>query len=130
MRDPPLGRRTWVAEPLDLKQEPDFGRSAEEGGDDACDEAQALRLRPHCWLVLSAPTVGLALEYQHATRRLLKVLASAYHTPERCILGGLAFELGLARRLLVAERDCGVRMPSSRYQPPCAVVPAYRPPCV
>lgn len=69
---------------------------------------------PHCWLVLRAPSVGLAQEYRHALLRLLRVLEPALDAYERtaattdasakvtssggeAIVGGLAFELALLR---------------------------------
>ncbi|CAE8662644.1 unnamed protein product, partial [Polarella glacialis] len=52
---------------------------------------------PHCWLLLRAPSVGLAVEHRAALLRLLRVIGPALQDPSVVIAGGLAFELGLLR---------------------------------
>ncbi|CAK0876519.1 unnamed protein product [Prorocentrum cordatum] len=51
----------------------------------------------HCWLVLRAPSVGLAREYKHALLRLLRVAEPALRDPSATVFAGLAFDLSLAR---------------------------------
>eukprot|EP00811_Abedinium_folium_P036328 NODE_9046_length_1450_cov_6.009070.p1 GENE.NODE_9046_length_1450_cov_6.009070~~NODE_9046_length_1450_cov_6.009070.p1 ORF type:complete len:399 (+),score=116.31 NODE_9046_length_1450_cov_6.009070:32-1198(+) len=52
---------------------------------------------PHSWLLLRAPSHGLAVEYKYALQRLLRVVCPALEDPTCVIAGGFAFELALAR---------------------------------
>eukprot|EP00928_Gymnodinium_smaydae_P091070 TRINITY_DN74778_c0_g1_i1.p1 TRINITY_DN74778_c0_g1~~TRINITY_DN74778_c0_g1_i1.p1 ORF type:complete len:669 (+),score=116.87 TRINITY_DN74778_c0_g1_i1:36-2009(+) len=71
---------------------------------------------PHSWLLLRAPSVALAAEYQHAIMRFLRTLEVAFQNAallgasaggavtsdgnlDSVVYGGLAFELALARRV-------------------------------